>query len=266
MAVNGRSYAVLGATGNCGTALIENLLNRPDTTVHAYCRSKAKLFSKLPEIWENKHVRVFEGGIHDADLLRSCVRDCQAVFLVVSTNDNLPDCRLGQDTASILVDVLRSLRAEEENRKMPRVLLLSSATLDEGFSRHQPPLLHYILIRSASHVYKDLEEAEKLLRANEDWLTSIFIKPGALSVDVQRGHALSLTDEDGPLSYLDLAAGMIEAADDEEGRYDLKNVSVVNINGRARFPPGTPLCIVMGLLRHYFPFLHPYLPLTTGPR
>ena len=39
--------------------------------------------------------------------------------------------------------------------------------------------------------------------------------------------------------YLDLAAAMIEAADDGEGRYDGRNVGVVNTGGRARFPTGT---------------------------
>lgn len=83
-------------------------------------------------------------------------------------------------------------------------------------------------------------------------------------MDRRRGHALSLAEEDSPLSYLDLAAAMVEAADDREGRYDGRDVSVVNTNGKAKFPTGTPLCILMGLLRHVFPFLHPYLP-ATGP-
>jgi hypothetical protein len=90
------------------------------------------------------------------------------------------------------------------------------------------------------------------------------MKPGALSVDKQRGHALSLTEEGSPLSYLDLAAAMVEAVDDPDGRYDMQNVSVVNTNGRAKFPTGTPMCILMGLISHFFPFLHDYLP-STGP-
>lgn len=65
--------------------------------------------------------------------------------------------------------------------------------------------------------------------------------------------------------YLDIAAGMIEAADDAEGRWDNKNVGVVNANGKAKFPPSTPRCIALGLSRYYFPFLHPYLPANAGP-
>ena len=272
---NPNAYAVLGSTGNCGIALIENLLRNPNATINAYCRNLPKLLRLLEGISAPgsndsslSRIQVFEGGIHDVDLLKSCISDCRTIFLVVSTNDNIPGCRLSQDTASVLIKALNSLREKNSDIKtpIPKVVLLSSSTIDDNFSRHQPALLRKILLRSASHVYRDLEEAEKLLRANADWLTTIYVKPGALSVDKQRGHAISVTEQDGPLSYLDLAAGMIEAADDGEGRYDAMNISVVNTNGKARFPAGTPMCILTGLLRHYFPFLHPYLPMNTGPR
>jgi putative NADH-flavin reductase len=265
------TYAVLGATGNCGTALIENLLRRPDARIHAYCRSRSKLLRLLPDIKDGGRLQVFEGSIQDVELLASCVRGCRAVFMVVSTNDNIPGCRLGQDTAATLIRALQRVQQQQTDggptaaAVLPKLILLSSGTVDEQFSRHVPFLLQPILLRSASHVYNDLIETEKLLRAQQDWLTSVYIKPGALSVDVQRGHALSFTDQDSPVSYLDLAAAMIEAADDGQGHYDQRNVSVVNTNGAAKFPAGTPMCILMGLLRHYFPFLHPYLPMNTGP-
>nr|UIK22906.1 NAD-dependent epimerase [Trichoderma rhododendri] len=252
------TYAVLGSTGNCGTAIIQNLLKRPDAQINAYCRNQAKLRRLLPEVENNKQVRVFEGGLQDEKLLASCLRDCHAVFLVISTNDNVPECRLGQDTAVAVIGALQTIG------QAPKVVLLSSATIDDHFSRHVPFLLRQILLFSASFVYNDLMKTERILRAEATWLTTIYVKPGALSVDVQRGHALSLTDENSPLSYLDLAAAMIEAVDDPDGRYDMRNVSVVNTNGRAKFPSGTPMCILTGLIRHFFPFLHLYLP-STGP-
>ncbi|EAU31628.1 conserved hypothetical protein [Aspergillus terreus NIH2624] len=147
---------------------------------------------------------------------------------------------------------------------MPKLVLLSSATLDEQLSRATPALIRWILLRSASHVYRDLVETEAFLRAQGDWVSTVFIKPGGLSLDVQRGHALSLTEEKSPLSYADLAAAMIEAATDPDGRWDMRNVGVISVNGPAKSPPGAPMCIFMGFVRHYFPFLHPYLP-STGP-
>lgn len=257
-------YAVLGSTGNCGTALVENLLTKHGAVVHAYCRNRTKLLRLLPQVEKDERVKIFEGNVQDVDLLVSCLRGARAVFLVASTNDNIPGCRVGQDTALAVIEALQKLKSTTE--KPPKLLLLSSATIDPHFSRHVPWLLQLILLRSASHVYQDLRETERILRAQESWLTTVYVKPGALSVDAQRGHRLSLTDQDGPLSYLDLAAAMIEAADDEEGRYDLRNVSVVPTNGPAKFPAGTPMCILMGLLKHYLPFLHGILPATAGPR
>ncbi|KAL2808479.1 hypothetical protein BJX63DRAFT_436074 [Aspergillus granulosus] len=261
------TYAVLGSTGNCGRALIQNLLDKPGVRINAYCRNRSKLLGLLPDFKPGGMIEIFEGSINDVELLTSCLRNCRAVFLVVSTNDNIPGCRLARDTAAGVIASLQHLKQREGDGspQPPKLILLSSATIDDHFSRHVPYLLRTILLRSASHVYHDLIETEKLLRAQEDWLTTIFIKPGALSVDIQRGHILSLTDEESPVSYLDLAAAMIEAADDDSGRYDMRNVSVVNANGKAKFPTGTPMCIFMGLLRHVFPFLHPYLPLNTGP-
>lgn len=261
-------YAVLGSTGNCGTALIQNLLTSQNVIIHAFCRNKAKLLHLRPEISSSTQVKIYEGSIHDVSFVTECLRKCHAVFLCISTNDNIPGCRMATDTALSVIASLQALRDQKRNEGYhfdpPKLVLLSSASLDHQLSGNTPPLVHQLLLRSASNVYKDLIETEKLLRAQQDWLTTIFIKPGGLSVDVQRGHALSFTEEKSPLSYLDLAAAMIEAVDDPEGRYDMRNVGVKYTQGEAKFPKGAPWCMFMGLLRHYFPFLHPFLP-STGP-
>ncbi|KAK8050747.1 NAD-dependent epimerase/dehydratase [Apiospora phragmitis] len=262
------AYAVLGSTGNCGTALIRNLLlSTQPITVHAYCRNEAKLCRLIPEITDNKRVRVFTGSIHDVDLMMDCVRGTQAVFLVVTTNDNVPGCRVSQDSATAVVQALQRLKAEgPAGQKLPRLVLLSSATIDDHLSRDMPGWFRPIMLAAASHVYEDLRRTEVFLRSQADWLNTIFIKPAGLSVDTPRGHRLTLDEEESFISYMDLAAGMIEAAQDEEGRYDGRNLGVVNKTRGvgAKFPSGTPTCILMGLMRHFFPWLHPYLP-STGP-
>ncbi|KAH7396383.1 hypothetical protein BKA66DRAFT_455022 [Pyrenochaeta sp. MPI-SDFR-AT-0127] len=261
------TYAVLGSTGNCGTALIENLLASNATArINAYCRNKEKLIRLLPQINDRKNVKVYEGSIMDVDMMVSCIKDCSAVFMVVTSNDNIPGCRLGQDQAKTVISALERLKAQSApgTLRMPKLVLLSSATIDDHLARKMPWWFRPIMLTAASNVYHDLRVAENLLRAQEDWVSTIFIKPGGLSVDIQRGHKLNLDHEESFISYLDLAAAMIEAADNKEGIYDMKNVSVVNANGGARFPPGTPKCIMIGLLRHFFPFMHPYLPFT-GP-
>lgn len=84
------TYAILGATGNTGQALIKILLESPDKKIHAYCRSKQKLYRLTPEIAEEKKVSVFEGGLDDEDVIADCIRGTRAVFLAVAVPDNMP--------------------------------------------------------------------------------------------------------------------------------------------------------------------------------
>ncbi|KAH8121214.1 hypothetical protein FP744_10001974 [Trichoderma asperellum] len=261
------TYAILGSTGNCGTALIQNLLSSPQNRIHAYCRNQAKLHQLLPEVVNNAQVQVYTGSILDLSLITKCIRGSQVVFLAVTTNDNIPSCRLGQDSALTVVKALENIRKETGPEfKAPKLVLLSSATIDDHLARHMPGWFRPVMLTAASHVYKDLRVTESFLRSHEDWIKTIYIKPGGLSPDVARGYQLSLDEEESFISYLDLSAAMIEAAENMEGIYDGKNVSVVNKTRGvgARFPRGTPTCIFMGLMRHYFPWMHSYLP-STGP-
>lgn len=259
------TYAVLGATGNCGSSLVQVLLQNPSTVIHAYCRNEKKLAQKLPEEVKSERVRIFEGSIDNVGLLVNCVRGCKAVFLVVTMNDNLPGCRVAEDAAHGVVTALKKIKAETTPAPpMPKLVVLSSATIDPHLSRRMPRWFHPIMIRAGSYVYEDLRVQEAFLRAQQDWLSTVFIKPGGLAIDRARGYKLDFDEHDSFIAYLDLAAAMVEAADDMDGRYDMKNVSVVNTGGSAAFPRGTPACILYGLLSHYFPWLHPYLP-KSGP-
>ena len=83
------------------------------------------------------------------------------------------------------------------------------------------------MLAAASHVYTDLRRTEQFLRSYTDWVSTIFIKPAGLSQDVSRGHRLTLNEQESFISYLDLSAGMIKAAENKEGRYG-RNVGVVN--------------------------------------
>lgn len=261
------TYAILGSTGNCGSAIIQNLLHSSQNKIHAYCRNKTKLHRLLPQTADNKQVQVFEGSIYDVELMADCVRGTKAVFLVVTTNDNVPGCRLSEDSATVVIQALQKIKAESgPGLKLPKLVLLSSATIDDHLARKMPSWFRPIMLTAASYVYADLRRTEQLLRSHADWVTTIYIKPAGLSPDISRGHRLTLDEDESFISYLDLSAGMIEAVDDEEGRYDERNVCVVNKTRGvgAKFPSGTPMCIVMGLARHFFPWLHPYLP-STGP-
>ncbi|KAI3545143.1 hypothetical protein CABS01_11805 [Colletotrichum abscissum] len=185
-------YAIIGATGNTGTALIEQLSRNPAAHIRAFCRDKNKLLKAAPYVLDSKRVEVFEGSIHDVELLAQCIQGAKAVFHVVSTNTNVPDCHVGLDTAKGIVDALKMIEAASWSRdvaqgeKLPKIVLLSSATIDDHLSQHTPLWLRAILLRSASNVYEDLRQTEAFLRMHGDRITTIFIKPGGLSVDKQR--------------------------------------------------------------------------------
>lgn len=255
-------YAVFGATGNCGSSLIEVLLQSPNTKIHAYCRNQVKLTRMIPKAVETKRVEIFEGQIDNVDVFANYIRGCKAVFLAISMNDNIPGCRVAEYTTVTLLSALEKLKAEVDSpTTMPKIVVLSSASLEPKLCRNLSGLFVWVIVRTNSNVYADLRVQENLLRAQQDWLSTVFIKPGGLVLDKQRGHKLSLDEQETVISYLDLAAAMVEAAEDPENRYDMKDVSVQNTAGSAKTPQLLPLLMVVGLLRHFFPFLHPYLPL-----
>lgn len=259
------TYAILGATGNCGTALVQLLLRNPKNEVHAYCRNKTKLIRQLPDETQNKRMKIFEGAITDVDMMVECIRDCRAIFFVASMNGNMPGCRVGQDSAICVIEALKKIRSGSASpTPTPKLVILSSATIDPHLSRTMPWWFHPIMIRAGSFVYDDLRLMEDYLRKQQDWVSTIFVKPGGLSVDAARGYRLDFDEHDSFIAYPDLAAAMLEAADDPTGRYDMKNISVCNTNGSAAFPKNTPATILYGLLSHYFPWMYKHLP-SSGP-
>jgi nucleoside-diphosphate-sugar epimerase len=128
------SYAILGSTGNTGSALIRNFLEIPDVRVRAYCRNRSKLYRLVPEIIDNKRFEVFEGSIDDVSLIGDCIGNCKAVFMAVTTNDNIPGCRVSEDVArSVITALERMKRTGKPGYVMPKLVLLSSATIDREF-------------------------------------------------------------------------------------------------------------------------------------
>jgi nucleoside-diphosphate-sugar epimerase len=254
------SYAVLGATGNTGRALLQLLLKSPENQIHAYCRSKSKLLRLCPAAADNKHVRVFEGSLEDVSLLADCIRGTRAVFLTVAVIDNMPGCTIAMDTARVMVAALKRLQTESSSKAtLPKLIVLSSASLEDSFCGDVPAFVHTVLSTAVSNLYKDLAEAERYLRAEQSWITTVFIKPGGLVHDKQKGHEISTTTAKTPLSFLDLAAGMVEVADCDNEVYDMKNVSVLPTANDVAFPWDGIYFAFTGLLYHFFPWTYHYL-------
>jgi hypothetical protein len=120
------------------------------------------------------------------------------------------------------------------------------------------PIMH----AAASWVYADLRLAETHLRTHAPSnLELIFIKPGGLVHDKPVGHRLSTKRQQTFLSFADLGAGMVEAADSPAGRWaEAKgNVSVVPAGEGTRVEWYVPWFLVKGCLFHFWPGLWPYL-------
>ncbi|KAL2071179.1 hypothetical protein VTL71DRAFT_12414 [Oculimacula yallundae] len=124
-----------------------------------------------------------------------------------------------------------------------------------------PAFVLDILYRANSYIYDDLREAEKYLRSeqNSTLVSATYVRPAALSHDDQKGHYLSTSAAEMPLSFLDLAAGMVEIAQDEGGRWDTKGVAVCPKAKDVSFPRDAPLLLLKGLLFHFLPWTYRFL-------
>ncbi|KAL4865124.1 hypothetical protein BDV12DRAFT_200407 [Aspergillus spectabilis] len=252
-------YAVLGATGNTGRAIVQVLLDRPDARIHAYCRSKEKLFRLCPGVGDSQRVSVFEGQLDNHGLVDECLRGTDAVFLVVAIVDNMPGCTVAMKTAEAVVSSLQRLQSSSPTLLLPRLVMISSASLEPAFCDDVPAAVHWVLKTAVSHLYRDLATAEAFLRGQSDWLSVTFVKPGGLVHDQARGHEVRLDKAQTPLSFLDLAAGMIEVADTTDGRYHLRSVSVIPTSRQVKFPWDGVYYAFTGLLFHFFPWTYRYI-------
>ncbi|KAL4789037.1 Averufin oxidase A [Aspergillus venezuelensis] len=252
------SFAVLGATGNIGRAILQILLDRGGDTIHAYCRSQEKLFHLFPNAETSRGLTIFQGELRDEALMDECLRKTDAVFLAVAIVDNMPGCTVAMQTAEAVVASLKRLRATPGSH-CPRLVMVSSASLEPSFCGDVPAPVHWVLKTAVSHLYRDLAAAEAFLRSQSGWLSTTFVKPGGLVHDQRRGHEVRLDRAHTPLSFLDLAAGMVEIAEADDNRYHMENVSVVPTSKQVRFPWDGVYYAFTGLLFHFFPWTYRYL-------
>lgn len=247
------SYAILGATGQVGGSVLEVLMQSDKNHIHAYCRSKAKLLSKNPTYANDTRLQVFEGNLNDTTLLANCCGDVRAVFLCVAAVANQPGCSIAQDTAHQVIAAMQVLR-EKQRAKIPTLVMLSSSSTEPYLCRNMPGFAHPLLYRANYYIYTDLEVAERFLRSHAEWIDTVYMKPGALSHDLQGGHVLSTESQASPVSFLDLAAGMVELGDKGE-QFAGKAVSVHPKAEKVKFPWEAPGALLKGLLFYLFPWL-----------
>ncbi|KAK4993504.1 hypothetical protein LTR50_000434 [Elasticomyces elasticus] len=90
----------------------------------------------MPEACESKRIEVFEGQIGDKKVFKDCIRGSKAIFLAVSINANTPGFYAARDTTVTFLNALEDLNAE--GMHMPKIVVLSSASLEEKLCRNLP--------------------------------------------------------------------------------------------------------------------------------
>ena len=250
------TYAILGATGATGQCLLNLLLQSPDNRVHAYVRSKSKLEQSFPKLAANPNAQIFAGPLTDIPLIAACVTGTSTVFVALGKNVNQPGMRVVQDGAHSLVAALSHIRAQDASAKLPKILVLSSASINPSLRQQMPAFATKLLHTGLSYAYEDLRRAQAYYELHKSWLNVTFIQPPGLTKDVQKGHALSTENAIGFISYSDLAAGMIEVAETEGDIYSWKGVAVVATAKDVKFNRGAPLILLKGLFTHYLPLTY----------
>ncbi|KAI1334028.1 hypothetical protein F5Y15DRAFT_318267 [Xylariaceae sp. FL0016] len=249
--------ALLGSTGSTGLLILDILLARPDTQVQTLVRSPAKLKSQLSDGIPH-NLTIYEGTPSDIELLARCLKGTRALFITLGPVGNPPGCSLMQDMAKDLVAAMRSLQETSPDAKLPHVVMLSAAPLNEQLSRGMPRPVRSVLFRALHWHYTDLKIAEEILRRESDWISCTFVKPGGLVHDEPKGHILTMDQEQPFLSYADLAAGMVEVSEGDGGYWDQKDVSVIS-KSPARFGWENVLILLKGFITYWLPWSYQYL-------
>lgn len=250
-------YAVLGGTGATGSEIIKHLFSRNGAVhLNIYARSASKLNAIHPGIDKASNVTLFIGDMNDIDLLASCLRDTTAVLCTVAQNENEPGCSISQRVARNIVLALEQLRRESpspETYKSQPLIFPSSAILNPAFEHRVSKLTRAIGLRAGSHVLGDLRLAAEYLQPF-DWIPISYWQPGPIVKDQARGVELTLDEGFDLISFADVAQGIIDIVERDEGQWIGKQVGFRATGKDVKpLPPSTLIWLISGLTGHYFP-------------
>ncbi|EPE25202.1 NAD(P)-binding Rossmann-fold containing protein [Glarea lozoyensis ATCC 20868] len=252
------TFAILGATGLTGQQLVHTLLQNPENKLNLYVRSRSKLTKLFPNITENKQVRIFQGSMNDIKLVSACLDSTKVVFSVLASNDSRPGMTIARDAAATILSALRNLKDRDSSAKLPRVVVLSSASMNPLLYANEPWLVHLVVFNAFWHMYYDLGEAIKLyikeIEGGNLGIDIRFVEPGALKEgDVSGRVSLARDKVTDVVTYGDLAQAMVQTGEDE--KLELRRVGVVVDGKKLGLPPGIALTVLDGLAWSFAPWL-----------
>ncbi|KAI6796466.1 hypothetical protein KC360_g4998 [Hortaea werneckii] len=219
------TYALLGATGATGSAVLRYLLAAPpkDLSLNVLIRNKAKLLTQFPDLESTKafELNIFEGTPGDGTSLKQCLKGAEVVHMCIATNESKPGLSLAQDTTKAIISALEQLHKEAGAAyTKPTILMLRSAGINEKFQsgREWGKLVgHFVL----HYVYTDLQLACDLLSSKVQEAPGLFdyiiVDPPSLhnaEGTTRTGYKLVLDEMPPPcLMYADLGAAFCEIAE-----------------------------------------------------
>lgn len=140
------TYALLGATGSTGAAVIRPLLRSspPHSTLNLFVRSSSKLRQMFPGLESNVDlsVQVFDGSTSDMGTLQACLENVDLIFACIGSNYSTYGQTTTQDTATAVIDALEAIRvsaSDKQTWKAPTVIQLRSDSLNATLSGHFAP-------------------------------------------------------------------------------------------------------------------------------
>ncbi|CAI7587892.1 unnamed protein product [Penicillium manginii] len=179
--------ALLGATGNTGRLVLQKLLDSSDISfgINIYVRSRAKLE------------------------IQDCLADVGTIICTLGENENVPGVTVMEDFARATINALSTLQSKTKDSIKPRLIMLSSATLNPRFAAARPALLHWMIRNAFDKPYNDLIKAQNMLLAVPDLLFVTLIQPNALVEEDSTGCVVSTEFAHMACSYEDLAEGFL---------------------------------------------------------
>ncbi|KAK5010701.1 hypothetical protein LTR28_008317 [Elasticomyces elasticus] len=220
------TYALLGATGSTGSAILRCLISQPlkHLTLNIFVRSRSKLCKAFPDLERTSAFKtnIIEGIPNDTIAMQECLKDADIVIACIGSNYSTPGISLIYDTTTATIDALEVHRKTQGSAyKPPTIIQLRSASLNPIFKAALPWFAQQVAPFCFYYIYEDLDRACKLLASSlidsPGLLDYIFVDPPSIhdaDGTTPTGYKLILDEKQDPaLSYADLGVAFCEVAE-----------------------------------------------------
>lgn len=243
----GANLALLGATGQTGRETLRKLLKHDFDKLKIYVRSEDKLLRQFPDILSDRRVEIHTGSIHDHEVLEQCLSHVCTIICTLGSDGMEPDTILS-DSAHAIVQTLRTFKDRDAAWHKPRLIYLSSATLNERSAAARPKFVHWLIEYAFHYGYDELRIAQRLFAENEDLFSLLLVQPNVLMRDTPAGYTITTEAALLGCAYPDLGDAFVELVFNNQYE-ELNAVSVSSKNGdqALRYAPYILFKVLQGI-------------------